>query len=316
MQLLDIAPLKKYWNFVETPTLLRNVANLIYFGKLSGQDVVLRLTPGSQRDSSEVQAELKWMTDLSKKGFLVPQLIVSSEGNLFETLTINDQIFHVIVMLKIDGVRIEESLLNNEIVIKWSDLLAKLHQNSPQEDSVYARANWENDYVMKSSLPEVPRCEMHIQKFFHDLVEFVRQHPKKQYGLIHGDVHTGNFFLKEGEIIIFDFDDSCYHYFLYDLTVPIMAIFKILEKPEDEQKRNRMINLFIDNYFKIITKPKNFKADFIKFIQFRCILIYLWLRVIRREREFSEAMTKNVDAAIKADLHLALHPEIFDFITE
>ena len=173
-----------------------------------------------------------------------------------------------------------------------------------------------DDYVMKSSLPEVPRCEDHIQKFFNDLVAFVRHYPKDQYGLIHGDVHTGNFFLKNGEIVLFDFDDGCYHYFLYDLTVPIMAIFKIFEKPEDDQKRNRLINLFIDNYFKTIPRPKNFKADFIKFIQFRCILIYMWLRVIRHEREFSEAMTKNIDMAIKGDLRLALNPEIFNFIAE
>lgn len=316
MQLQDISELKKYWTFTETPTLLRNVANMIYFGRLGDQEVVLRLTPSSQREAIEVQAELEWMTDLESKGFLVPHLIRSSSGKLFETLKINDQIFHAMVMIKIEGIKIEDSLLDEKIVLQWSDLLAKLHQHSPPEGSHYLRADWDHDYIMKSSLPEVPNCEEPIQKLFHELVSFVRHRPKDQYGLIHGDVHTGNFFYRNGEIVIFDFDDSCYHHFLYDLTVPIMAIFKIVEKPEQIERRNHLINLFITNYFKDKPRPENFKTDFVKFIQFRNLLVYFWLRVIRREREFSEAMTKNIDFAIQDDLRIATHPELFDFIED
>lgn len=316
MQLQDITELKKFWNFSETPILHRNVANFIYFGKLADQDVVLRLTPVSQRTASEVGAELEWMNQLGKNGFPVPQLILSSVGRLFETLSVNEQTFHVMVMIKIDGVRIEENSLDEKVILMWSDLLAKLHKNAPLENSGLARATWDKDYIMKSSLPEVPRCENHVQKLFYDLVQFVKAQPKELYGLIHGDVHTGNFFLKNDKIVIFDFDDSCYHYFLYDLTVPIIAIFKIFEKPDDEVKRNRLINLLIENYFKSIPRPKNFKADFIKFIQFRCILVYLWLKVIRNERELSEKMAQSFDQAIQHDLHLATHPEIFDFIAQ
>lgn len=314
MQLQDISELKKFWNFVEIPTLLRNVANLIYLGKLEKQDVVLRLTPVSQREADEVKAELEWMTDLELKGFLVPHLIRSNSGRLFETLKVNNQQFHVMVMIKIDGLRIDEKNLDEKIILQWSDLLAKLHEHAPPEGSRYQRAAWNQDYIMKSSLPEVPHCEESIQKLFHDLVSFVQNRPKDQYGLIHGDVHTGNFFYKNEKIVIFDFDDSCYHYFLYDLTVPIMALFKLIEKPEDFERRNHFINVFLKNYFKTIHRPINFKSDFIKFIQFRCLLVYLWLRVIRNEREFSEAMTKNIDNAIRDDLRIATHPELFDFI--
>ena len=45
------------------------------------------------------------------------------------------------------------------------------------------------------------------------------------YGLIHADIHQGNFFVDENDnITIFDFDDCHYHWFAYDLAVPLFGL--------------------------------------------------------------------------------------------
>ncbi len=314
MQIQDITPLKKFWNFTEALVLHRNVANMIYFGRIEETEVVLRLTPILQRTSEEIFAELQWMNELSQKNFPVPELIPSTSGQLFESLTINGNEFHAMVMVKIEGVRVDDKLMSDEIILLWSDLLAGLQKHSKPANSGLKRMHWNEDYIYKSSLPEIPRSTEEVQKLFNDLIIFLDHYPKDQYGLIHGDLHTGNFFYKDQGLIVFDFDDSCYHFFLYDLTVPILSIYKWMEKPEQLEKRDHYINLFLKNYFKTISRPKNFKDDFKKFIQFRSILVASWLKIIRKEREMSEKMNQQFDEAIFQDMHIAFHPEIFDFI--
>jgi len=39
------------------------------------------------------------------------------------------------------------------------------------------------------------------------------------YGLIHQDAHGGNFFIKDGAITLFDFDDCMYGWFIYDIAM-------------------------------------------------------------------------------------------------
>ena len=154
MQLQDITPLKKFWNFNETPALHRNVANMIYFGRIAETEAVLRLTPIHQRPADEINAELQWMNELSQKGIPLPKLIPSSTGRLFETLNINGSNFHAMVMVKIEGVRVDDQLMSDEIILMWSDLLAFLQKNTQLPSSGLKRLHWNEDYVYRSSLPE------------------------------------------------------------------------------------------------------------------------------------------------------------------
>ncbi|WP_256438021.1 phosphotransferase enzyme family protein [Pontibacillus sp. ALD_SL1] len=44
---------------------------------------------------------------------------------------------------------------------------------------------------------------------------------EESFGLIHSDIHPGNFFYHEGHIHIFDFDDSTYHFYVSDVAIPV-----------------------------------------------------------------------------------------------
>ena len=51
---------------------------------------------------------------------------------------------------------------------------------------------------------------------------------RDSYGLIHQDAHGGNFFVHEGKITLFDFDDCVYGWFIYDIAMVLFyaAMFK------------------------------------------------------------------------------------------
>jgi amicoumacin kinase len=316
MQLTDISELKKHWDLTTTPVLHRNVANFVYFGKIGERDVVIRLTPLTQRTADEIQAELNWMVEVRKFKILTPNLIKSHRGSLFETVTLENQIFHCVVMEKIDAVRTESDSLDENIILLWSDALARLHLNAPKLKPGAGRAEWNRDAIFQQTLAELPNCPDSTKKLFSDLCLFLEDYPKENYGLIHGDLHEGNFFYKDGQLIIFDFDDCAYHWFIYDLTIPIMSIYKTFDGDSHKTKREEFINLFLENYFKYVPRSKNFKSDFKKFIQFRCLLVHIWLIGIRRHREFSERMQSAFEKAIEEDLFIATHPELFNFISE
>jgi amicoumacin kinase len=58
-----------------------------------------------------------------------------------------------------------------------------------------------------------------IQSYIARLRDMPRQ--PRHYGLIHNDVYAENFFYAPGEVQLFDFDQSCYGWFLQDLVNPI-----------------------------------------------------------------------------------------------
>ncbi len=315
MQITDLSELKKYWPITEDLSLHRNVANLVYFSKIESQEIVIRLTPTSQRSSDEINAELQWMNDLKKNGLNIVEIILSNQSSLFHTLNIHGSEFHIMVMKKIEGTRADPDTLTIDILHQWSATLALLHKNSKSIQSGLKRETWNKDTIFLKSLSCIDSVGTQTKKLFQDAIQFVSsQTTGNNFGLIHGDLHTGNYFIHNNQIIVFDFDDCCYHYFLYDLTIPVLSIYKMWDLADNISHKQDLINQFLENYFSYFEKPQNFKNIFKKFIQYRLLLVHYWLIAIRSERELSEDSQKAFADAIKDDLYLAENLQLFDFI--
>ena len=126
-------------------------------------------------------------------------------------------------------------------------------------------------------------------------------HSKKpnEYGLIHADLHRGNFFYHEEKMTVLDFDDSCYHWYLYDVAIPILMIVRDYEGVEFHAERDRLVALFFATYFKLRPETKDWKDDFVQFYKYRCLFVHLWLIGIMKERKLSKEMLKNFHQAIE-----------------
>jgi Ser/Thr protein kinase RdoA (MazF antagonist) len=55
--------------------------------------------------------------------------------------------------------------------------------------------------------------------------------PVDGYGLLHTDLHHGNFFVDEGRITAFDFDDIGYNWFASDIAVLLLRAISFPPKP-------------------------------------------------------------------------------------
>ena len=85
------------------------------------------------------------------------------------------------------------------------------------------RFKWDEDAILRDIQAYLPPTEKVVWAEYRELMEWLaaRPHDRECFGLIHGDFGPTNFRQAGGELCVFDFDDSCYHWFAYDLAVTI-----------------------------------------------------------------------------------------------
>ncbi len=85
----------------------------------------------------------------------------------------------------------------------------------------------DSDWI-KNSKKYLPKNDKIVEKEWALCMKMYRTIPKNRnsYGLVHGDLHTGNFFITpKYKITSFDFDDACYNYFIYDIAICLMRYY-------------------------------------------------------------------------------------------
>jgi Ser/Thr protein kinase RdoA (MazF antagonist) len=99
--------------------------------------------------------------------------------------------------------------------------------------------------------------------------------PPDAYGLVHTDFHAGNFFLCNGQITLFDFDDCQYSWFVDDIA---MAIFyAVLGGHTDEERLARaraFVLPFLQGYYQENWLDPSWFAHIPHFFKVREIGVY------------------------------------------
>ncbi|WP_346728945.1 phosphotransferase enzyme family protein [Lederbergia citrea] len=101
---------------------------------------------------------------------------------------------------------------NGEFFYRWGRMIASLHS---VDDPPFSGP--------KGCERQVQTNEEWLKDRYNQLCAKLNSHERTEqnFGLIHNDLHQGNFHIKNGEIILFDFDDCAYQYFVQDLAVSI-----------------------------------------------------------------------------------------------
>jgi len=108
----------------------------------------------------------------------------------------------------------------------WGRVLGQMHvltKNYHPESAEIKRPDWfdlhKSRLALVSQLPDrCHRVQVQIQRLLGELKALPRD--KDSFGLIHGDFNDGNFTVDytNGDITVFDFDDSCYFWFMYEIA--------------------------------------------------------------------------------------------------
>ena len=171
-----------------------------------------------ERDiSKKIVSDTKTLSKLFERGLNVPILLATKRGwHLYK---------------KLDGET--PRWINSYHIVSLARFMAELHT---QTKKIKSDVNFIANYDLKSILNYTKK--EHYSYF--KKLSFVQEYRAKNDGLIHGDIFQDNCVYDGSKIGVFDFIDSGYGEFLFDVAVALTAF--------NPHKRKLFLNLFIKTY--------------------------------------------------------------------
>ncbi|HEX2787430.1 MAG TPA: phosphotransferase [Ignavibacteria bacterium] len=250
--------------------------NLVYFCSKNGKDYVLRITHSDRRPRNLVQAEVNWINYLYEND--VPAAVPNKSANneWVETFNVEGGYFSAVLFNRAKGNAPTEE---NHPYKQVGEATAKMHKLALnyKEPPGYQRPDWEPEhrYVDKYIRKE----DIVIAKKWNEIMDYVAKLPKdsKSFGLIHSDVHGGNFAVDENNnITLFDFDDINYCWFIFDIAMSMYySVYHILSPEERNKKIPKYFNDYMEGYSKHFSLDKKWFSEIPHFLRLRDILLHI-----------------------------------------
>lgn len=262
---------------------LGDFENYVYEVKRDGKSYILRLTHSSHRSKEELEGELKWVNYLNDHGINVSLVHESVNGELVEVVPVDDSNFFVCLFDKAPGgsVQMDSPEFGPELFEKWGEITARMNLVTETYDASEAqRLRWDQDDLIHLENFVNPVQDQFIIEGNRKLVEELRQLPQtnKTYGLIHSDIHPGNFFYDQGDIHVFDFDDTMYFYFISDVAIPLYYATWWKLREESLEARSDfgkdVLKHFLKGYMRVRKLPVEWVESLPLFLKLRDYTLY------------------------------------------
>ncbi|MFP7295931.1 phosphotransferase enzyme family protein [Neobacillus niacini] len=279
--------------------LLGDFENYVFEAYQKDKPVILRITHSSHRRDGEILAELDWINYLHEHGVGCPLAFTSSNNQFIETLPAGDgSFFYACLFSKVPGdpVRIKSADFNEQLFTAWGSAIGQMHALTKeyQPGNVFnLRPSWEEEELLdiETYVPDEKEIIKNTKGLIKEL-EFLTK-SKDNFGLIHSDIHSGNFFYDGKSIHVFDFDDSSYHWFASDIAIPlyysILYGFQDKAKWEREQFAGNFLTHFMKGYGEHNFLPNGWKEQLPLFFMLRDITLYsvLHKKIPKEDRDES-----------------------------
>ena len=190
-------------------------------------------------DAEMVRSEALWLEALRRTTDIpVPRPQRNRNAGLVTVIEAGEAAYNVTLLDWLPGEVLEADLLDEETVARMGTLVGKLHYHSsrwrrpqgftrPQRDAAHFRDS------LRALEPAVSDGRIARQDFvrFEEavslLIEYMqrtRRRLRQEYGLLHGDLHRGNFLLDGGRLSLIDFSLCAIGSYLFDLGICLSSI--------------------------------------------------------------------------------------------
>jgi Ser/Thr protein kinase RdoA (MazF antagonist) len=202
----------------------------VYSFPHQGKEYVLRLTPPNQDiNEQSLRANLALMDYLAQGAVSVPAPLHSLRGELVETFPSDEGLYFASAFEKIEGILGEElpfSAWNAERFAILGRAVGRFHARARTYNPLhfaFDRPHW--DQVGNCFHPTETLSDDVLRRRHAEALAGVQAFPRDPdaYGLIHTDLHGGNFMLdpRSGCITLIDFDDSAYGWYAMDIAMSL-----------------------------------------------------------------------------------------------
>ncbi|HKJ26954.1 MAG TPA: phosphotransferase, partial [Anaerolineales bacterium] len=240
--------------------------SFIYEYKDNGQAYILRITHSGRRSQAMILGEVDWINYLVEGGAGASQVINSKDGALVELVQDgHGEYFISTVFEKAPGVPPDDFGWSDALFKTIGKTVGKLHSLTkayiPKNAKAY-RPQWDDPIILANET-WLPEGEGHIFQKYQEIIEFCHTLPqiREEYGLVHFDIHSGNFFVDEDSSIhLFDFDDCHYSWFANDIAI---ALFYRIS---GAKRKTAFIDNFMKHFISGYQTENNFRAEWLDLI--------------------------------------------------
>ena len=242
-------------------------ANLVYEYERDGQPTILRISFRPDRTADQIEAELHFVNTLAEHGVRVSRPISSKKGRQLATIQFRETPLHIVSFVRGKGIRVpdngyryREDAPIEEYFQNWGRMLGRLHAlakgyQSPSDQ--VKRPDWFKLHRSRLAVEkQLPARLAVVHERIRSLLQEIGSLPRDgdAYGLIHGDFNDGNFTVDygNGDMTVFDFDDCCYFWFIYELACAWEGgIGRVMFRKLQERKA------FMDHYMEQVMEGYN-----------------------------------------------------------
>ncbi|RXZ83778.1 aminoglycoside phosphotransferase [Paenibacillaceae bacterium] len=234
--------------------------NVVYICEKEGTGAkILRISFLPDRSREDFLGEMEYVRYLFEHGGSVSNVISSRQGNLVEEITHNNHTFFICLFDKAKGKLLVENHYQyregaplSEYFYNCGKVLGKMHQISKSYTPVHRRHHFFDkfnaDYIDKLIPDSLSLLKEKMVGLLNTLEGLERN--QETFGMIHFDYNDGNYSIDfdNGQITVYDFDNSCFGWYMYDLADVWGNGVGWIQFEPDAAKRKA----FMDDYFETV----------------------------------------------------------------
>lgn len=221
--------------------------NSVYSFPKNDQEYFVRIGNSKHMTFELVEAEIDWLLYLVGKKVPAVRPISSTSGQHVESVNMADVAYNVVAFEKAEREHVnhrDPMSWNSEIARDWGKVIGKMHSVTKKYTHKTSR-RYEYNPGLDSFLYKKESKE--IRDYIEDLFLSIQHLPKTDdsYGLVHSDIHTGNFFVKENKIsAVLDFDRACYKWFVSELAIALYYPLYLTKLRMDTDEQRKFVSSF------------------------------------------------------------------------
>ncbi len=280
----DLAIIGQSWQLTQFQ-FVQKVENMVFSAQRFGERVFLRLTSPLRRNRDEITAELAWIDFLHKDGLSVIRPIKNSDGHLCITAhTSKNQRFEAVVFAEVVGSHPSpETAQSPAFLFRLGSIIAKMHLSSIKCGRTFLREDWFHERGLRNArlAAETTNSHLELKSQLLASIAWMESLSKSQnnYGLVHADLGTQNLFVNsDGDITIMDFDDSCFHWFAFDLAIVIFALAARSRHERFDKTEQQWLHDLLTGYRSVRELDREEEAKIPRFIHFACLRLFFWIQ--------------------------------------
>ncbi|WP_454190846.1 phosphotransferase enzyme family protein [Paenibacillus sp. Marseille-Q7038] len=269
----------------ETLEFIGNSCNEVYKCSWGNKTYFLRLSDKPLEFEDCIKAEAHFVRYLADNGVRVSIPIHTLDGELTTVCRNHEKTYIATVFEGAPGKLFDSDpeLWGPSLFQTWGETMGAMHRLTKSYDSSALKTKRDNWIPTEINNQHLHQGNYHLLvSKLRGLENEMKSLPKERdtYGLIHYDFHPYNFLINEGEITVFDFDDSLYSWFALDIGIAATHAVWWGSQIKEWKSKNEFAKHFLHEFLKGYIKQNHIENEWDQripmFMEYRNISSFFW----------------------------------------